>query len=65
MPYRNYIIKQHRDGLKMSDENIDKNGVIKSLISSGAEIAGSALGGALGFLAGGPVGAAAGGLVAQ
>jgi hypothetical protein len=36
-----------------------KNQRIRSLIDGGAEIAGGAVGGALGFLAGGPVGAAA------
>lgn len=45
----------------MSQDKSDKDGKIKSLISSGAEIAGGAIGGALGFLAGGPIGAAAGG----
>jgi len=36
----------------------DKSGVVRNLINSGAEIAGGAIGGALGFLAGGPAGAA-------
>lgn len=45
----------------MSQDKSDKDGKIQSLISSGAEIAGGAIGGALGFLAGGPIGAAAGG----
>ncbi len=36
----------------------DKKGVIQALISGGAEIAGGAVGGALGFLAGGPISAA-------
>ena len=43
----------------MSQDNSDKDGKIKRLITSGAEIAGGALGGALGFLAAGPAGAAA------
>lgn len=38
----------------------EQNG-IRKLISTGAEIAGGAVGGALGFLAGGPAGAALGG----
>ncbi|HAS8623086.1 TPA: hypothetical protein I7784_22825 [Vibrio vulnificus] len=37
--------------------------MIRSFINSGSEIAGSAIGGALGFLAGGPLGAAAGSAV--
>jgi hypothetical protein len=41
----------------MSDE--EKSGVIRKLIDAGAEIAGGAVGGALGFLAAGPAGAAA------
>lgn len=40
------------------DDKIEKNDSIRRLINNGAEIAGSAVGGALGFLAGGPVGAA-------
>lgn len=36
----------------------DKNSGIRRLINTGAEIAGGAVGGALGFLAGGPAGAA-------
>jgi len=45
----------------MSDdaEEVTKHGKFRKLIDSGAEIAGGAVGGALGFLAGGPVGAAA------
>lgn len=48
-------------GLIMSDDAAerDKSGKIRRLIDSGAEIAGGAVGGALGFLAGGPIGAAA------
>lgn len=45
----------------MSDEadtNHDEHSGIRRLINTGAEIAGGAVGGALGFLAGGPVGAA-------
>ncbi|WP_290704819.1 hypothetical protein [Amphritea sp.] len=45
----------------MTNEESNENEKIKGLMSSGAEIAGGALGGALGFLAGGPIGAAAGG----
>ena len=45
----------------MTEESNEKTGVIRNLINSGAEIAGGALGGALGFLAAGPAGAAAGG----
>lgn len=41
-----------------ADDEIDKNIGIRRLINSGAEIAGGAIGGALGFLAGGPAGAA-------
>ncbi len=40
------------------DSEPDRNSGIRWLINSGAEIAGSAVGGALGFLAGGPAGAA-------
>lgn len=40
------------------NHNTKQNDSIKKLISNGAEIAGGAVGGALGFLAGGPVGAA-------
>lgn len=43
----------------MSADNENKVERIKKLIGSGAEIVGGAVGGALGFLAGGPVGAAA------
>jgi hypothetical protein len=46
----------------MSEKEIAKsNSRIQELINGGAEIAGSAVGGALGFLAAGPVGAALGG----
>lgn len=48
----------------MSDEEIqkpEKLSGIRRLIDAGAEIAGGAIGGALGFLAAGPAGAAAGG----
>lgn len=48
-----------------SDDNSDRN--IRNLIDGSAEIAGGAIGGALGFLAGGPLGAAAlgvGGVIA-
>jgi len=41
-----------------SDVKQDEHHWIRKLINTGAEIAGSAVGGALGFLAGGPVGAA-------
>jgi hypothetical protein len=40
------------------DDETGKNDSVRELINNGAEIAGSAVGGALGFLAGGPVGAA-------
>jgi hypothetical protein len=52
---------------KMNNES-DQNSGVQRLINSGAEIAGGAIGGALGFLAGGPTGAAllgAGGVVAS
>ena len=42
----------------MHDGNSDKHAGIRRLINTGAEIAGGAVGGALGFLAGGPIGAA-------
>lgn len=42
---------------RVNDES-DKNTGIRRLINSGAEIAGGAVGGALGFLTGGPAGAA-------
>lgn len=47
----------------MPSDNLSRNdgGVIRKLIGAGAEIAGAAVGGALGFLAAGPEGAAAGG----
>ena len=41
-----------------SDQGSEKNSGIHHLINSGLEIAGGAVGGALGFLAGGPIGAA-------
>lgn len=41
-----------------SNSNQNKNDGIRRLITAGAEIAGGAVGGALGFLAGGPIGAA-------
>lgn len=41
-----------------SNENQENQSGIRRLINTGAEIAGGAVGGALGFLAGGPVGAA-------
>jgi hypothetical protein len=44
-----------------NQEGGKKNDKIRKFISGGAEIAGAAIGGALGFLAAGPVGAAAGG----
>lgn len=44
---------------KKDEKNTDENAGIRRLINSGLEIAGGAVGGALGFLAGGPVGAAA------
>lgn len=45
--------------MKEKDENnTDDNAGIRRLINSGLEIAGGAVGGALGFLAGGPAGAA-------
>lgn len=43
------------------DSSTGKNGSIRKLLGAGAEIAGAAIGGALGFLAAGPAGAAAGG----
>ncbi len=42
----------------MSDKENNETDGIRRLITSGAEIAGGAVGGALGFLAGGPSGAA-------
>jgi len=44
------------------DSTRESNGAIRKLIGAGAEIAGAAVGGALGFLATGPAGAAAGGV---
>jgi hypothetical protein len=44
---------------KAVDDDAGKNRRIRNLINSGAEIAGGAIGGALGFFAGGPAGAAA------
>ncbi len=41
-----------------NDDDTKKSDGIRKLISGGAEIAGGAVGGALGFLAGGPIGAA-------
>jgi hypothetical protein len=43
------------------DSNSENSGALRKLIGAGAEIAGAAIGGALGFLAAGPAGAAAGG----
>ncbi len=40
-----------------SDTEAEKNSGLQRLINSGAEIAGGAVGGALGFLSGGPIGA--------
>ena len=45
---------------KQEKHEIGNDEAIKSLIRSGSEIAGAAAGGALGFFAAGPVGAAAG-----
>lgn len=45
---------------RSNEEDIEK---AKSLISIGAEIAGAAVGGAIGFFATGPVGAAGAGFV--
>jgi len=40
-----------------ANDDEKKNQCIRNLIDGGAEIAGGAVGGALGFLAGGPLGA--------
>jgi hypothetical protein len=48
-------MSQDQQGEKKKDEKVQK------IIAGGAEIAGAAIGGALGFLAAGPAGAAAGG----
>lgn len=53
-------LRIHRDTTMLDTANSDedKNVGVRRLINSGAEIAGGAVGGALGFLAGGPGGAA-------
>ena len=45
----------------MDSKETGRNDKLKGMISSGGDIAGAAIGGALGFLASGPVGAAIGG----
>ena len=56
-PYSVSSRQRSRAGILTSEERRDE--LLRNMINSGAEIAGGAVGGALGFLAGGPFGAAA------
>lgn len=56
-------LSEHADGVVILASEREELGATRSLVSAGSEIAGAAIGGALGFLAGGPGGAALAGMV--